>query len=106
MGSASCFVLRVDDGVDGPVVRVRGELDPATCPQLRRRLFGLTDRVVTLDFAAVTFMDSCATTVLVEVQEHIREGGGKLVLYGLGRQPLHVLEVSGLSSYFDSLVPD
>ena len=31
---------------------------------------------------------------------------GKLVLYGLGRQPLHVLEVSGLSSYFDSLVPD
>jgi anti-sigma B factor antagonist len=98
--------LQVDEGVDGPVVRVRGELDMATCPQLRERLLELTDRMVTLDFAAVTFMDSSGTGVLVEAQKRIREDGGKLVLYGLGAQLLRVLEITGLGDHFDSLVPD
>jgi anti-sigma B factor antagonist len=106
MRSVPCFALQVDNGVDGPVVRVRGELDMATCPQLRERLLELTDRIVTLDFAAVTFMDSSGTGVLVEVQKRIRQDGGKLVLYGLGAQLLRVLEITGLGDHFDSLVPD
>jgi anti-sigma B factor antagonist len=106
MRSAPCFAVQVDNGVDGPVVRVRGELDMATCPQLRERLLELTDQVVTLDFAAVTFMDSSGTGVLLEAQKRIREDGGKLVLYGLGPQLRRVLEISGLGDYFDSLVAD
>jgi anti-anti-sigma factor len=87
-------------------VKLTGELDLATSPQLDRCLRELTDPVVTLDFSSVTFMDCRAIGVLVQAQQRMRDETAKLVLFGLRPLHLQVLATLGLIDYFDSLIPD
>jgi anti-anti-sigma factor len=60
MNSERAFSLSIERNGHGAIVRLAGELDLATAPQLRECLQSLEGRSVTLDFAAVTFMDSTA----------------------------------------------
>ena len=76
--------LSTRDGRGCTVVRVGGELDMDTGPQLQDVLQEVADgggaRQVLLDFAEVTFMDSSGLGLLVEWFKTLRDGGGRLCL--------------------------
>ena len=75
----SPFGVEVSGPPATPVVVVRGEIDVATSPQLRNDLSALIGggaRHLTLDFAAVSFVDSSGLGVLVGTYKRLREDGG------------------------------
>jgi anti-anti-sigma factor len=100
------FRLELAADCHGPVVKLFGDLDPATSPHLDRCLRGLTGRVVTLDFSGVTFMDCSTISVLVAVQERMRDDAAKLILFGFKPLHLRLLSILGLTNHFDSLIPN
>ncbi len=91
--------------VDGAAtVRVTGDLDCYTAPQLRSALLDLAEggtRQVTLDVGATQFMDSTGLSVLVGGLKRLREKGGTMVLKAPTPATLRLFEVTGLQSVFD-----
>jgi anti-sigma B factor antagonist len=106
MFSEDTFHLQIERDADGPVVRLSGELDLMTSPDLDRCLRELTDPVVTIDFTGVKFIDSTAIEVLVGAQRRMRDEAGKLILFGLRPFQLYLLDILGLAGFFDSVVPN
>ena len=99
------LVIRTDEDAAGPVVRLAGEIDLATTDELRECLFTLADPIVTVDFCGVTFMDCVGVNVLTAVQRRVRERGGKLVLFGVRPHQMRMLQLLGMTDYFDCMVP-
>ena len=91
--------------VDGAAtVRVDGDLDCYTAPQLRSAFLALVEegtREVTLDVGGTQFMDSTGLSVLVGGLKRLRENGGNLVLKAPSAATLRLFEVTGLSGVFD-----
>jgi anti-sigma B factor antagonist len=71
-----------EDGLDAAWVRVAGELDLATVPQLERSLGKpqLQARLVVLDLRELAFMDSAGVHAIVNASIRARHVGGRLVL--------------------------
>jgi anti-sigma B factor antagonist len=90
--------------VDGrTVVRVAGEIDVYTAPQLRERLDqeiegGVHDLVV--DLSGVTFMDSTGLGVLVGRLKQIRLNDGSMRLVCAHDRVLKVFVITGLDKVF------
>jgi anti-anti-sigma factor len=85
------------------VVVVEGELDLASAPQLQRELlalFALPVHVVTLDLAALTFMDSSGLNVLNRARIAGDDHGIKLTLRDVRDQVRRVLEVTDMTELF------
>lgn len=91
--------------VDGiATVRVHGDLDCYTAPQLRSAFLALMEegtREVTLDVSGTQFMDSTGLSVLVGGLKRLRENSGNMVLTGPSAATLRLFEVTGLSGVFD-----
>lgn len=86
------------------VVRVEGELDLHTSPQLRDHvlaLIGDSPPRVALDLSAVDFMDSSSLGMLVTCLKRVRERDGRFVLVGVSGSPLKVLSLTGLDRVFE-----
>ena len=82
---------------------VRGEVDVATSPELRSKLDELLDRGatdVTLDFGAVSFVDSSGLGVLVGAYKRLQENGtrGAIRIVGTQASVRKVFEITGLQS--------
>ena len=90
----------VGDGVPGPVVTATGELDMAVKDELREVLSPLTG-VVTIDLAAVTFIDSSTIGVFVGAHKRLSADGGALRLRSPQDLPRRALEVVGLREWID-----
>jgi anti-sigma B factor antagonist len=78
------------------VVAVRGDVDIATSPQMRRvlsqlLLSGTVDIVV--DLEAVEFIDASGIGVLVETADDAHAGGGRLLLRRPSRRVVRVLDL-------------
>lgn len=99
MGSVGEFSLRVDENGHGPVVQIVGEIDIATAPQLRECIEGLDSRSVTLDFSAVTFLDSSGISVLIGARKRAEREGGALVLREVRPAQKKVIELCGLEHF-------
>ena len=88
------------------VVRVEGELDLHTSPQLRDSVLQLigtgVDRIA-IDLSGVTFMDSSSLSVLVTFLKRLREHDGQLALVGVQGSPMKVLALTGLDRVFTLL---
>src|SRR6476469_154929 len=72
----SPFHIEVSGQTASPNIVVRGEIDVATSPTLRDDMSALIARGarhITLDFAAVTFVDSSGLGVLVGTYKRLRE---------------------------------
>ena len=85
-------------------VRVIGDLDCYTAPQLRSALLALVEdgtREVTLDVGGTQFMDSTGLSVLVGGLKRLRESGGNMVVKAPSPATLRLFEVTGLSTVFD-----
>src|SRR6266536_1535079 len=92
--------LRVQRHDDRAVVHISGEVDLATCPQLRDVLAELVDDGVhhlIVDLEQVSFLDSSGIGVL-GVLGRIREHGGSLRLTAPSPHVRRVLELTGITT--------
>jgi len=91
--------LSAREGRACTVVRVSGELDMETGPQLQDFLRDAVDggaRQVVLDLAEVPFMDSSGLGLLVVTMKLLRDHGGRLCLAAV-QAPVHnVLVISAV----------
>jgi anti-sigma B factor antagonist len=82
---------------EGVVVAVSGELDLASSPELRRRvmqLLSLPVRAITLDLAAVTFMDSSGLAALITARDEARQRHIDFRLASVPAQARMVMELT------------
>jgi len=92
-----CDIALVEDRA---IVGVRGDIDIATAPELRRRILAalmLPLRGLVLDLGDVSFMDSSGIGVLVEVHKAALELNTEFRLTSVPRQVRRVLEVTGVA---------
>ena len=91
-----------DDGLDAAWVRVTGELDIATAPQLEQTLGQAEARCqrVVLDLRQLTFIDSSGVHVILNAGVRANAAGRRLVLV---RGPSHIDRVFDLAQASDSL---
>jgi anti-anti-sigma factor len=67
-------------GLDAAWVRLAGELDIATTPQLEGALRALRARLVVLDLRELAFMDSCGVHAIVDASIRARDVGRRILL--------------------------
>lgn len=97
------FRLSTDEGPDGPVLRVQGEVDVYTSPTLRDELYRLIDggaTQVAIDLTNMDFIDSSGLGVFVGALKRIRERSGDLELRAMQPSTRKVLEITGLTQVF------
>ena len=96
--------VKTSAGQRGWIVVVKGEVDIATSPELRRQLERLTDddEPIVVDVTEMSFIDSSGLGVLVEVLKHRREAGaGAVALRGMQEPVRRVFEITGLTDLFE-----
>lgn len=92
--------ITVDESPDGTCrVVLSGEIDIASAPELSETLEAQIDaKVVTIDFADVTFIDSSGLRTLVRTQRARPQGSLRLV--GMQENVRKVFEITGLDEVF------
>jgi anti-sigma B factor antagonist len=92
--------LAIEAGPEMTTVRVAGEIDLASVPELRECLGTLAGDVV-VDVSDVSFIDSQGLGFLVG--EHLRrtERGERLVVCGVSANALHVMSITGVDQVLD-----
>jgi anti-sigma B factor antagonist len=96
---------------DCAVIRVTGEIDVFTAPQLRQHVVDLVENGtlhLIADLRAVDFLDSTGLGVLVGSLKRLRMRDGSLKLVTNGGRILQIFEITGLTHAFAlrSSVPD
>jgi anti-anti-sigma factor len=86
------------------VVKLCGELDIASAPDLREQLLVMLDRHqprrLVLDLSDLEFMDSSGTAVLVNTERRARMLGCTFALVAPQAAVTRVLRISGLDQHF------
>jgi len=86
-----------------PVVKVRGEVDLRTSPQLREALLESaqsTSGPLLIDLSAVGYMDSSGVGTMVYVKREVERAGRRVVLIGLQPRVRSVFEITHLDKFF------
>lgn len=81
---------------DAIVLRVEGELDALTAPQLRpvlEDILAASPKKVTVDLSGLRLIDSSGVGAIVSLFKRQRAAGGEFTLTGLGGQPLAIFKV-------------
>ena len=90
-------------GGDRAVLRIDGDIDACTAPQLRERVMGLAGNGTVhliADLRGVGFLDSAGLGALVAARKELRGRAGSLMLVtGTGRIA-QVLRITGLTGAF------
>lgn len=97
--------ITVDESEQGHRVRVRGELDLATAPQLASCLSGDVGEgslPVVLDLSEVTFIDSSALRTLVLSGRELSAAGRTLQIGPRSDRVTKVLEMTQLDQYTEA----
>ena len=99
MSTPASFVVEVDDGVDPVVVRVGGELDLSTAPNLVQALEEAAplSAAIVLELSDVGFIDSSAIGALLTSGRARTSAGGRLQIGSRSAAVDRILEVTGLS---------
>lgn len=83
------------------VVRIHGEIDMVTVPEVQAALESVMNRGclnIVLDLENVSYMDSSALGLLVWADRALQPKDGTLILAGADRNVSRILEISGLVS--------
>ena len=86
------------------VVTVRGEVDLATAPDLASSVRGALEgspSSLILDLEGLAFIDSSGLRELVTLSEEARSRGASFVLRKVPRVAQRVLELTGLTEWFE-----
>jgi anti-anti-sigma factor len=86
------------------VLRLEGELDLASAPELRKR-FDEAEGALVLDFARVTFIDSAVLKELLRARAELADRGVRLVLAGVPSPVRRLLDLTRTSELFED-APD
>lgn len=84
-------------------IRLLGELDMSTAPQLRDELLRVVSdgaRMVTVDLSELAFVDSTGLSVLITGLKRLRQQGGEMALRSPTPGTRRVLEITGLTEVF------
>lgn len=91
------FSVLIDDDDEVAVVRVAGELDSFTAPELRAGIAGVLARPGTIvDIREVPFVDSAGLGALVGGIRRLREAGAAVALCCTRSSLLRLLQMTGL----------
>ena len=81
-------------------VALNGEIDhhraKSYIQAVAAKIEAYTPRVCVLDFQDVTFVDSSGIAVVINALRNMSRIDGRLILSGLGEQPLKVFRTSGI----------
>lgn len=84
-----------------------GELDHHAARSVMETIDKLVDQSLpvrtTLDFTALTFMDSSGIAVVLRVKRRMEQMQGSLTVVNIPRQAARVLETAGLGRYINLL---
>ncbi|GAA1603211.1 hypothetical protein GCM10009789_66530 [Kribbella sancticallisti] len=95
------FSLVVDTTGPGPLVRVRGDLDLETAPELTETLKTLVGpHLLVVDLTEVEFMDSSGLGVLVGAHKESEASGGALAVVGAQVRVQKILRITKLHKVF------
>ena len=98
------FEVSVTVADSAAAVRIKGELDCYTAPQLRSALLALAEdgvRHVTLDIGGVEFVDSTGLSVLVGGMKRLRDLGGGMAVKSPNDATRKLFEITGLHTVLD-----
>ncbi len=87
-----------------PVLRLSGELDLSTVPELRRAIRGLIEETqvnFVINLTNLDFIDSSGLGVLVGGLARVREKQGEIKLVCANRRILRVFEMTRLTQLFE-----
>jgi anti-sigma B factor antagonist len=93
---------RLDDG-DEAILRIEGELDALTAPELRpalEKLVGDHPKRVIVDLSALRLIDSSGVGVLVSLYKRVRALGGDVRIIGVTDQPRAIFRLLRLDAVF------
>lgn len=97
--------ITIEDTEAGQVIRVRGELDLASAPELTAALSGTAGESsvpVVLDLAEVSFIDSSALRALVLSGRELSESGRTLQIGPRSEMVARVLEMTHLDQHTEA----
>jgi anti-anti-sigma factor len=99
----SFVTVLVAEDVGQTVTHVNGDVDLATCEQLRDAIGPLLRRgeQIVLDLSGVGFMGSSCLTVLVQARTTLHGTGGSLILRNPSELARRLLSLTGLAEHFD-----
>ena len=90
------------------VLPLEGEIDLHVSPEVAEALRTMTakkPKVVVIDLAKVTYLDSSGLAVLIEGMQKVQEYGGKFAVAGVQESVQHILEIARLDQVFQ-IFPD
>ena len=89
---------------EGSVIRVRGEVDLYSSPELRKAILKAipsTDGEMAIDLSGVTYIDSSGIATLVEGLRSAKENGTEFALLAPSQAVTQVLELARLDKIFE-----
>jgi anti-sigma B factor antagonist len=90
------------------VLPLEGEIDLHVSPEVAetlRTMIAKKPKVVVVDLAKVTYLDSSGLAVLIEGMQKVQEYGGKFAVAGVQESVQHILEIARLDQVFQ-IFPD
>ncbi|MBI3948654.1 MAG: STAS domain-containing protein [Armatimonadetes bacterium] len=95
-------VTRESGGI--PVIKLEGEVDIYTCPQLKDTILRLIDEGnyhIIIDMERVPYIDSAGLGVLVGARRRVGEHDGSISIVNPNPSVFKVLEITRLTKIFD-----
>jgi len=96
------FVITVSADGATTAVRIAGEIDVATSPQIDEVLGQCDFATVCIDLAGVTFMDSSGIAVLARAHERAGRGGVELTIANATPNVRKLFAITGLEELLAS----
>ncbi len=93
---------RIDEGKNS-TLRVRGELDALSAPELRPTIDELVESEqseITVDLSGLRLVDSSGVGALVSLYKRVRARGGEVRFTGVTAQPLVIFKLLRLDAVF------
>ncbi|MFM2080985.1 MAG: RsbV: anti-sigma-B factor antagonist [Cyanobacteriota bacterium] len=96
--------LTIEQHGDGVLVRLSGDIDTLTAPELQTALNGELQtgaQTFVIDMAAVRYISSMGLRVFLSHLKRLKAQNGSMVIASPSKLVSEVFHMSGFSSYFD-----
>jgi len=90
------------------VLPLEGEIDLHVSPEVAESLRSMTEKkpkVLVVDLAKTTYLDSSGLAVLIEGMQNVQQYGGKFALANVQESVQHIFEIARLDQVFQ-IFPD